>query len=65
MRGYITERDFWLCDEAFPGIVSYYEELEIKPATFLELLWGFQHRDEESSDPSGVAMCPAAFSAAR
>src|SRR5437868_1736707 len=45
MRGYITEIDFDKVDEAFPGIVRYYRELKDKPCTFLELVWGFTHRD--------------------
>lgn len=45
MRGYITEIDFAIVDEAFPGIVRYYRELKDKPTTFLELVWEFTHRD--------------------
>jgi hypothetical protein len=60
MRGYITEYDFEAVDEAFPGIVRYYRELEVKPTTFLELLWGFTHREEGSCDRIAVAPCAAA-----
>jgi hypothetical protein len=45
MRGLITEQDFEAVDEAFPGIVRYYRELDEKPATFLELVWGFLHHE--------------------
>jgi hypothetical protein len=55
MRGYITEFDFDAVDEAFPGIVRYYRELEVKPNTFLELLWGFTHQTEPACDPIPVA----------
>ena len=46
MRGYITEIDFEQVDEAFPGIIIYYKQLRTKPTTFLELLWGFTHREQ-------------------
>ncbi len=55
MRGYITESDFEFCDEAFPGIVRYYRELQDKPTTFLELVWGFMHREGCCSDAVAVA----------
>jgi hypothetical protein len=59
MRGIITERDFEECECAFPGIVGYYRELKIKPATFLELLWGFINRECSCSEAVPVASRPA------
>jgi hypothetical protein len=55
LRGLITERDFELCDKAFPGIVRYYRELKDKPCTFLELLWGFTHQDHSCAEAVPVA----------
>jgi hypothetical protein len=59
MRGLITELDFDEVECAFPGIVRYYRELKEKPATFLELLWGFIHADCGCSEPVAVASRPA------
>jgi hypothetical protein len=55
MRGYITEVDFPICEEAFPGIVHYYEALEVKPRTFLELLWDFMNRCDDAEEPAALA----------
>ncbi len=65
MRGMITERDFEECECAFPGIVRYYRELQVKPETFLELLWGFIHRDCSCSEAVPVASRPAISITAR
>jgi hypothetical protein len=59
MRGLITELDFDLVDQAFPGIVRYYLELEDKPRTFLELFWAYTHRACGCVDPR-TATSPAA-----
>jgi hypothetical protein len=59
MRGFITERDFEEVDLAFPGIVRYYRELQVKPGTFLELLWGFTHGEHGRPQPVAVASHPA------
>jgi hypothetical protein len=59
MRGLITECDFEECECAFPGIVRYYRELQVKPETFLELLWSFIHREHACSEPVAVASRPA------
>lgn len=59
MRGMITERDFEECECAFPGIVGYYRELQVKPETFLELLWGFIHQECSCSEAVPVASRPA------
>jgi hypothetical protein len=55
MRGYITEIDFEKVEQAFPGIVRYYRELKDKPSTFLELVWGFTHRDGVCAETVAVA----------
>ena len=49
MVGYITERNLQQADEAFPGIVAFFEALSPKPRTFLELVslyerWSQQQR---------------------
>ncbi len=59
MRGMITEIDFDEVECAFPGIVRYYRELKDKPETFLELLWGFMHRDCACTESVKVASRPA------
>ena len=43
MVGVITERDLAEADEAFPGIVRFFEALAAKPRTFLELVSLFEH----------------------
>jgi len=55
MRGYITELDFEKCEQAFPGIVRYYRALKDKPSTFLELVWGYTHRECGCSEAVRVA----------
>jgi hypothetical protein len=59
MRGLITEKDFEKVDECFPGIVRYYRELQDKPATFLELLWGYLHDRQRCPETVKVASRPA------
>ena len=59
LRGVITEHDFEECECAFPGIVRYYRELKVKPATFLELLWGFINQECTCSEVVAVASRPA------
>jgi hypothetical protein len=48
MSGFITERNFDECEEAFPGIAAFYRQLIQKPRTFLELVFAFLHRLEAS-----------------
>jgi len=55
MVGYITERDLDQAEEAFPGIVRYFETLSEKPRTFLELVSRFEHWCEPSSDEREAA----------
>jgi hypothetical protein len=49
MQGLITERDFETAERWFPGIRRFYRALVEKPATFLELVWKYEHRSERSS----------------
>jgi hypothetical protein len=42
MVGFITERDFGAAEEAFPGIVQFFDSLPSKPRTFLELASQFE-----------------------
>jgi hypothetical protein len=65
MRGFITELDFDKVEQAFPGIVGYYRDLKEKPCTFLELLWGFTHRNCGGVQAVQVATVPASRNAAR
>lgn len=65
MRGMVTESDFAEAECAFPGIVRYYRELQTKPDTFLELLWGFIHQECPCMDAQPVATRPAISIAAR
>jgi len=64
MRGFITEIDFELVDQCFPGIGRYYRELKEKPKTFLELLWRFLHREPECCATEQVAVAAATDRAA-
>jgi hypothetical protein len=43
MVGYITERDLEQAEEAFPGIIRFYQSLTRPPRTFLELVSLFDH----------------------
>ena len=65
MRGFITELDFDKVEQAFPGIVGYYRELKEKPCTFLELLWGFTHRECAAAQAVQVAPVAASRNVAR
>jgi len=42
MQGRITERQLPLAERSHPGISRFYDELEDKPATFLQLLWAYE-----------------------
>ena len=44
MQGRITERQFPLAEKCFPGIRRFYDEMPVKPATFLQLVWAFEAR---------------------
>ena len=46
MVGFITERDLYQADEAFPGIVRFFATLSPKPRTFLELVTLYEHWSE-------------------
>ena len=43
MVGFITERDLEQAEEAFPGIVRFFQSLARKPRTFLDLVALFEH----------------------
>jgi hypothetical protein len=42
MVGFITERDLDAAEEAFPGIVRFFQSLPRKPRTFLDLVSQFE-----------------------
>jgi hypothetical protein len=60
MRGFITELDFEVIDQCFPGIMRYYRELKEKPKTFLELMWRYTRCDEVSTVADASASEPEA-----
>ena len=53
MVGFITERHLGQAEEAFPGIVRFFESLSRKPRTFLELVFWFE-RNHEPVPATGV-----------
>jgi hypothetical protein len=57
LRGFITERNFEEAEDAFPGIVTFYEHCLRKPRTFLELVWQFE---EALSGRNGMRRSPVA-----
>jgi hypothetical protein len=65
MRGFITDSDFDLIDQCFPGIKRYYRDLKEKPKTFLELMWSFTHQEQERCKVSRVATSVATGTASR
>jgi hypothetical protein len=42
VQGRITERHLPQAEKCFPGISRYYDELDEKPQTFLQLVWAFE-----------------------
>jgi hypothetical protein len=50
MAGFITERQLAEADQAFPGILRFYETLPSKPRTFLELMSLFQRWCEPAGE---------------
>jgi hypothetical protein len=44
VQGRITETQLPQAEESMPGITRFYEDLDEKPATFLDLLWAFEGR---------------------
>ncbi len=57
LKGLITERDIVAAEDAFPGIWRFYDQLDDKPGTFLELVWRFAGRLCEP--PRAAASAPA------
>ena len=51
VQGRITERQLPLAERSFPGISQFYASLENKPATFLQLVWAFEGRNEAPATP--------------
>jgi hypothetical protein len=50
VQGRITQRQLPEAERSIPGIARYYEQLDRKPATFLQLLWQFEG-DRRTSRP--------------
>jgi hypothetical protein len=46
VQGRITERQLPLAERSFPGITRFYASLDQKPATFLQLVWAFEGRQQ-------------------
>jgi len=44
VTGRITETHLPEAERSMPGITRFYSELDVKPATFLDLLWAFEAR---------------------
>lgn len=44
MQGRITEHHLPMAEQSMPGITRFYDGLDEKPATFLDLLWAFERR---------------------
>lgn len=42
MQGRITQRHLPEADRSIPGIRQFHDQLDRKPATFLDLLWQFE-----------------------
>lgn len=42
-----------MAEEHFPGIRRFYEQLDRKPATFLQLVWQFEAMRSAKPVPSG------------
>ena len=54
MVGFVTERDLEQAEEAFPGIVRFFESLARKPRTFLELVSKYEQvRDADARRSRG------------
>lgn len=51
MQGRITEHQLPQADESSPGIRRFYDQLEEKPATFLQLLWAFEGQKLAAARP--------------
>jgi hypothetical protein len=51
VQGRITERHLPLAEKSFPGICRFYDELPVKPVTFLQLVWAFEGRCRSISKP--------------
>ena len=56
MAGFITDTDLNAANRVYPGIKSFYQGLQRKPGTFLELQWLFLKQKENLSDCIGCAM---------
>ena len=50
LHGFITEQNFDEAEEAFPGIVTFYEHCRTKPMTFLDLVWQFEKALPDHAD---------------
>ncbi|MEZ4363119.1 MAG: hypothetical protein R3B48_23290 [Kofleriaceae bacterium] len=42
VQGRITDRHLPMAEACFPGIRRFYEQMDRKPATFLQLVWEFE-----------------------
>jgi hypothetical protein len=51
VQGRITEHQLPLAERSFPGISQFYESLENKPATFLQLVWAYEGQKVRRSKP--------------
>ena len=49
MQGRITETHLPMAEKTFPGIGQMYRDLEVKPATFLQLVWIYEAAREKAA----------------
>ncbi|HTJ42504.1 MAG TPA: hypothetical protein VL463_10445 [Kofleriaceae bacterium] len=55
MVGVITEKNLTEAEECFPGISKFFDALDVKPRTFLELVRLFEHWCQPAATPSQAA----------
>lgn len=53
--GRITEEHLSDAEKSFPGIVALYQDLDDKPATFLQLVWIYECEIKASSQAGHAA----------
>ena len=58
MQGLIKDCHLVAAERLFPGIRRFYERLSHKPATFLELVWKYEHWFERSHEEGSNDQVP-------
>jgi hypothetical protein len=52
VQGRITDRHLPMAESCFPGIRRFYEQMDRKPATFLQLVWEFEEMRSNQRPPT-------------